>query len=338
MITLPELPTTLPLPELQFPVPSVIHPGADRIEEQLARWATDLHLLDDECAARRFAHAQFGRFSASCHPRAADLEVAAAWNALMWLVNDVIDEQQGSDEAMLDLAHDLLAQMPIYLHAPRPTQPMTRAMADLCRMAPTQSPHWRAQIASHFRTALACALQTRHHRAHPEEGNAGLQAYIRRRRQHSGTQMSLDLIELGHEVVPVIADSDLNLDIRLQAANITGWDNDLWSLPKDHNNNDPVNLVVVLFLSRGGTWEQALATATSMTEEAISDFFTACDDLRCARPLYGTDDSEWGQLEDYLTGLADWLAGTIRWHAESNRFWDTARIPWDQSERLLPGP
>ncbi|MEV2255600.1 hypothetical protein AB0I94_34420 [Streptomyces sp. NPDC050147] len=107
MTTLPELSGTLPLPDLQFPVSSMVHPDADRIEGHLTRWATDLHLLSDEAAARRFARAQFGRFAAYCHPHAANLETAAAWNALMWFIDDVIDEQQGSDEAMLDLAHDL---------------------------------------------------------------------------------------------------------------------------------------------------------------------------------------------------------------------------------------
>ncbi|MGV9884784.1 terpene synthase family protein [Streptomyces sp. NPDC003006] len=337
MTTLPDLPSTLPLPDLQFPVPSMVHPDADRIEGYLTRWATDLHLLSDEDAAQRLARAQLGGFAAYCHPRAADLELAAEWNALMWFIDDVIDEQQGSDEVMLDLAHDLLAQMPADLHAPRPTQPLTRAMADLwSRMAPAQSLHWRAQAVGHYRTALACALQTRDHRARPREGAADLAAYIRRRRQHSGTQMSLDLIELGHEVSPVIADSDLNLDIRLLAANITGWTNDLWSLPKDHHNTDPVNLVIVLFFARGGTWEQALATATAMTEDAIRDFFAACDDLRRARPLYGVGDSEWEYLEGYLTGIAEWLAGMVRWHAETGRYREIPQIPWDRSATPPP--
>ncbi|MEV2255253.1 hypothetical protein AB0I94_32590 [Streptomyces sp. NPDC050147] len=331
MTTLPELPGTLPLPDLQFPIPSMVHPGADRIEEQLARWATDLHLLSDEPAARRFARAQFGRFAAYTYPHAADLELVAGWNALMWFIDDVIDEQpqQDGDETMLDLAHDLLAQMPTDLKAPRPTHPLACAMADLwSRTAPSQSLHWRTRNTGHYRTALACGLQAHDHSARAKERAADLPAYIRRRREHSGTQLSLDLLELGHEVPPIIADSRLSLAIQLLAADVTGWTNDLWSLRKEHSNADSANLVIVLYLARGGTWEQALATATTMTEDAIRDFFTACDDLRRARPLYGVGESEWECLEGYLTGIAEWLAGMVRWHAETGRYWDTAPVPW----------
>jgi Terpene synthase family 2, C-terminal metal binding len=319
----PDLPGSLPPPDLRLPFPSSIHPDVDPVEDELLRWATDLDLLEDEADAQRFSRMKLGLFTGYAYPRTADLALLAKWNTLMWFIDDVIDERQnsGRDETVTRLALGLLAQLPVDMDAPRPTHPLTRAMADLwSAIAPPQSARWRARAADNYRAALACALTTCDDRAHPFTEPFGPATHIRRRREHSGVQMSIDVLDLGREVVPAIADSRMLLAVRGAACDIIGWTNDLWSLPKDHSRKDPVNLVIQLRHARQSTWQQALATATAMTEDAAGDFVTACDDLRQARPFYDVTSAEWDTLQDYLTGLTELTAGMVAWHAKTARY------------------
>ena len=81
MTTLPRVPEGLTLPEIWCPLAVEVHPDAGLVEDVLLAWATAFGLVADEAAARRFSLARYGVFTAYTFPHAADLPLAAQWNA-----------------------------------------------------------------------------------------------------------------------------------------------------------------------------------------------------------------------------------------------------------------
>lgn len=311
MTTPSRVPEGLTLPEIWCPLAVEVHPGAGLVEDVLLAWATTFGLVTGDAAAQRFALARYGVFTAYTSPHAADLPLAAQWNAFDWFVDDRLDEEGVGFE----FCRELLARMPLETEiAPSASpSPLPAALGDLWRRtAPKRSIEWRRRFTGHYRDWLACSVLARRHR-----GEVDLETYFRRRRIHSGVEMSFDLTEAcdDRELPPDLVASQPYRELRALANNAISWANDIYSIRKELENGDAGFLPALLVAGHGCDWPTALARSAEMIAAATRDFLTACDDLREVAPLYGT-----ACIEESIVILARWIAGSLRWHAESDRY------------------
>lgn len=311
------------VPALRGPVPVRMHPEADRVQESLLQWASFHGLFQSSRQRDGYAHSEFARFAGYTYPRVAALETVAWWHGHNWLVDDFLDRPRTEDAQAEALVADLLAQLPVDLtEGPKPKGALAAAAADLWRRtAPGRSPAWRSRYRAHYRDWLALSLRARPHR----QGRSALVSvptYIRRRRLHSGAEMTFDLLEVGHdrELPEAVVDSDLYRTVRFAANDAISWTNDLYSLPKDLAEGDADHLTAVVRQARGSTWGEAARKAARMVHEATADFMTACDDLRAMRGLYEVTDAQWDVVDDSLKDLALWISGSLYWHQHTPRY------------------
>lgn len=311
------------VPALHGPVEVRMHPEADRVQESLLQWASLHGLFRDSRQRERFAQSGFARFAGYTYPRVAALETVAWWHGHNWLVDDVLDDPRTDDAQAEALVADLLAQLPVDLvDRQKPEGPLATAAADLWRRtAPARSPAWRRRYRAHYRDWLALSLRARPYRQ-GRRALVSVPTYIRRRRLHSGAEMTFDLLEVGHnrELPETVASSDLYRMARFAANDAISWTNDLYSLPKDLAAGDADHLTAVVRQARGGTWSEAAGKAARMVHEATDDFLTACDDLRSMQGLYEVTDAQWEVVEDSLEDLALWISGSLHWHQYSPRY------------------
>ncbi|MFB8758055.1 terpene synthase family protein [Streptomyces nigra] len=316
-------PEDFAVPNLHGPVEVRLHPAADRVEESLLRWATLHGLFRDDRQRDRYARSGFGLFAGYTYPRVAALETVAWWHGHNWLVDDFLDHPRTEDAQAEALVSDLLAQLPVDLtQRQKPKGPLAAAAADLWRRtAPARSRAWRIRYRGHYRDWLALSLRARPHRQ-GRDAPVDVPTYVRRRRLHSGAEMTFDLLEVGHhrELPPAVADSDLYRMVRFAANDAISWTNDLYSLPKDLAEGDTDHLTAAVREARSGTWRDAADKVARMVQEATADFVTACRDLRAMRGLYDVTDAEWKAVEESLTDLALWISGSLHWHRHTPRY------------------
>jgi hypothetical protein len=316
----PELPPTLDIPAIWCPLPHRVHPEAEGADDRLLDWAKRFDVVRNDAAVKRFYAAGFGQFCAETYPRAVRLDLMSEWNAYNWVVDDLLDEGHTalSYDERVRMCRELMAQMPPDMHAPRAESPLFAAMADLWeRAARPMSLAWRKRFVAHYRDWLTSSLLP----ATPSD-RAQLSSFTRRRRIHSGCEMSFDLIETGNlsEVPELVTNCDTYETVRAAASDAICWTNDVYSIRKEIARGDYDHLVAFLRGAEHREWDEALDEALRMIEEATRDFLLAREDLRRLRPLFELSDEEWGRVEESLSDLGDWVSGSLHWHTWSPRY------------------
>ncbi|MDJ0343905.1 hypothetical protein QMK19_27745 [Streptomyces sp. H10-C2] len=326
--TAPELlPFTVDCPPIWCPIPVRMHPDAEGIDDHLLDWAKRSDLIRSRSAAERFHSAGFGEFAARVYPRATRLHLVAEWQAFNWIVDDRLDEGylEGSHQEREHIVHDLVAQMPLDLRAPRASGPLTAALSDLWqRTANHHSWAWRERFAAHYLDFLAFTLLPHSRPEGPAVPPSDVPTFVRRRRLNSGCEMSFDLIETANaqEVPAAVARSDAYRAVRLAANDVISWTNDMFSIRKETARGDQDHLAAVLRHSTGSTWQEALTRAAVMVEALTRDFLEASEDLRASRAVYGLGHAAWIPVDESLTDLGEWIAGSLSWHQWSPRYKD----------------
>ncbi len=323
--TAPELPVTIDFPSIWCPIPARVHPDVAGIDDHLLDWARRFDLIREEPAASRFHSAGFGQFAASVYPRALQLQLVAEWQGHNWIVDDRIDEGHAVDgpEERRRLARELIAQMPLDLHPPRPSGPLAAALSDLWqRTAKPFSYAWRTRYVAHYRDFLAFTILPHSGPDQSRLSEPELHAFIRRRRLNSGCEMSFDLVEVANlrEVPAIVADSDSYRAVRVAANDVISWTNDIFSLRKESVRGDLDHLSAVLRNAMRTDWQEALKQSADMVAALTRDFLDACEDLRAMRPVYDLDDAAWETVEESLTDLGEWISGSLYWHWWSPRY------------------
>ena len=103
-------------------------------------------------------------------------------------------------------------------------------------------------------------------------------AMARRRRLHSGVEMSVDLNELSdHRELPDdLVQSQWYQELRIAANNVISWTNDVYSLAKEVRFGDFGSLPGALNAA-GMSWRVSLTRTVAMIAEATRDFVAWVD-------------------------------------------------------------
>ncbi|WP_370418426.1 hypothetical protein AB8O64_07020 [Streptomyces sp. QH1-20] len=319
------MPSELAVPEIWCPIPVRVHPESATAEERLLAWCLEHDLLRSEAAIERFKGCRYGTFVAYTYPDVVDLDLMCQWNAVNFLLDDLIDETAPADG--LDLARGLLAQLTVGVplpEAPKPASPLEAAQRDIWeRAASRRSLDWQLRVVGHTRDWLASTvLQSTRHGA---DAIPSTEAFCRSRRLHSGQTMSLDYIEAGldRELPADLANSDPYREMVAAVNDAIGWHNDAFSVEKELARGDYDLLPAVLAHNEKMPWPQAIARTGTMSEAATREFVGAAEDLRAMGPLFA---SAPGSIEDAITWYGAWLSGSLHWHRRSGRYSDVVVV------------
>lgn len=296
-------------------------PGDARAEQAGAAvlvWARDLGLVTDADEEKRLAAMRLGEFACVAVPgvSARDLELTAQWAAFICLVDDRFDRRRVDVRpeeagAVFDGLLGVLCG-----RAARPSSGAEHALDDLWwRTAPRMSPQWRERFVADYRDF---ALATREEAAdRTERGRLGLGDYVLRRRRTITALPMADVLECTARAPwPGLPGGvDLMSALRLAAADVAGWTNDLVSA-EDDLREDRDNLVTVLSRERACSPRSAREQVTRMRDRRLEDFHALAASLT-AMAAPGT---ERDRVRSFVNTLGSFVAATLYWLGVTDRF------------------
>ncbi len=261
---------------------------------------------------------RLGEFASATVPEASarDMELTAQWAAFICLVDDRFDRRRGDvhPEEVAALFNRLVAV--ITKGAAGPGSGFEQALDDLWRRtAPRMSTQWRERFVADYRDfALATREEAadRTYRVRP-----GLSVYILRRRRTITALPMADVLECtaGAPWPGLPGGEDLMSALRLAAADVAGWTNDLVSA-EDDLREDRDNLVTVLSRERFCTPYSAREQVTQMRDHRLKDFHVLATSLT-AMAAPGT---ERDGVRRFVAALESFVAATLYWLGVTDRF------------------
>jgi hypothetical protein len=293
-------------------------------------WARDLGLLAGAFEEKRLEAMRLGEFAGLTVPGASagDLELTAQWAAFICLVDDRFDRSRVDihPEAIASLFNRLLDVI-TGGGAAASGSGIEQALDNLWqRTAPRMSTQWRERFVADYRDF---ALAT-HEEAvgRTDQIRLGLIDYVLRRRRTITALPMADVLECTADAAwpGLSGGEDIMGALRLAAADVAGWTNDLVSA-EDDLREDRDNLVTVLGRERGCSLSSAREQVTGMRNDRVRDFHALAASLT-AMAAPGT---ERDRVRRYAAALGSFVAATLHWLGVTHRF-DARWSP------LRPGP
>ncbi|MGW0547841.1 terpene synthase family protein [Streptomyces altiplanensis] len=285
--------------------------------------------MTDAVEEERLAAMRLGEFSDLTVPGASacDLELTAQWAAFICLVDDRLDRSRVDvhPQEVAALFNGLLDVM-IDGGAAGSGSRFEQALGDLWRRtALRMSTRWRERFVADYRDF---ALATREEAADRTGGaRLGLSDYILRRRRTITALPMADVLECtaGAPWPGLPGGENLMSALRLAAADVVGWTNDLVSA-EDDLRGERDNLVTVLSRERGCSLRSAREKVMRMRDHRLEDFRALAASLT-ALAAPGTEPDG---VRSYVAALGSFVAATLHWLGVTDRFdarWSLGRRP-----------
>ncbi|MFF7601627.1 terpene synthase family protein [Streptomyces mirabilis] len=294
--------------------------GDDRAEETGAAvlaWAQHLQLVTDTFEEQRLVAMRLGEFAALIVPEASvcDLELTARWAAFICLVDDRFDRGGlGSRPDEVGALFSRLLDVMDQGHATGSDSGIEAALDDLWRRtAPRMSMQWRDRFLADYRDfALATREEATSHR---DRIRLRLRDYVLRRRRTITALPMADILECTTGAPwPGLPEARMRA-LRLAAADVAGWTNDLVSAEDDLLEGRD-NLVTVLGRERRCSLSSAREQVTRMRDRRLQDFHALAASLT-AEAAPGTERE---MVRRYVAGLESFVAATLHWLGVTGRF------------------
>ncbi len=309
---------TVPAPVVFCPFPPRISPHVARLERYAVAWATRHGFLGDQWTRAAFARARFASLMARAYPEAdqTDLRLTVSWLTFTFMLDDHLETALGcSPQRQRELADQVVA----YLvgDGPSPTalgRPLAGALDDVwTRTRARTGVAWRARFVrnvAEYLAANAWEADNRSRRRIPPVGE-----YLRMRRHSAACAMFFDLVE-------ALAGADADTEpfteaglalLRLHAANVVAWFNDLVSWRKEAADGDPHNLVLVVRHGLRLSLADAVRHVVARHDQEVRAFLAARDRFwpqLSARP----------EIRRAVEGLECWIRANVDWSRESGRY------------------
>ncbi|MFD9621957.1 terpene synthase family protein [Streptomyces virginiae] len=292
-----------------------IHPEVKRVNRKSVTWAEEMGiisadqmgLLESEkiawLTARGFPDLDFDV-----------LQMATDWTVLFCLLDDHIENLQGSDSVMNFLAEVL--QVLKYGTCPSGALGdcgFLRAAGDLHRrFFAIGSTEWIEQLIQRV-GALFSAFHEESVRRHAGKPSS-LADYLRLREETVGLQVLFEFFYLKGTNVEGSTPSSCfrSRDLSRQASRIVGMENDIFTIGKELDSGDQSNVILSIMTELDVSIRVAMDEAVRMYEMEISSFAIKCRNLKF--------DSDESSLGAYALMLTDWINGHSIWARETARY------------------
>jgi hypothetical protein len=303
-------PTT---PRLYGPSRSCISPHADQVEAGNLDWLNRQSVSPTLSAAVRASRGRFGRLAARAYPDASleGLRIAADWLTWLFLHDDLLDKGVIASDAraMRVLVDDQISALSDP-RSPRSVDPLTNALADLCkRMMAMSSPRWMTRFRSHVLDYFEASLWKAENSTYGRVPD--LRTYLRLRDLTGPVRTCFDIHELIHgTVLPVAARCHPTILRMLQLTNrAICWSNDLSSIGQPRATGDAHNIVTVLQHDAGLQLDDAIAEAARMHDDAVHSLESY--EQRLIESEISPD------VEPLVASLKRWIQANLDWSAET---------------------
>ncbi|WP_314249796.1 terpene synthase family protein [Streptomyces kutzneri] len=292
----------------------------DPVAELLLRWARHEGVVSDADGERRLAAMRLEVLAGGAlpHSTAADVALTAQWAAFICWVDDEID-RRGMGTQAGDLEGFTAPLRRVLTAGGEPATPGRHAgvLTQLLeRTDPGQRGQWRKRFAAHYTDFLdATEEEVALRRAGTHLSPA---AYVKLRRRTITVLPMLDVLErTGHTALVEDPGVDTELtDLRLAAADIAGWANDLASEADDQAVGQD-NLVTVLARHNRSSADTARPRVAAMIQHRHTILTTTASSLRAVR---GLPQDRREELRRYVDLVERFTAATLHWLAVTGRF------------------
>ncbi|TXS42025.1 hypothetical protein EAO72_15395 [Streptomyces sp. or43] len=292
-------------------------------------WAREQGLVTDAGEEKRLAAMRLGAFACVAVPgtSAQDVELTAQWAAFICLVDDRFD-RRGVDvrpEEAGALFDGLLGV--IGGGAAWPSGGVERALDDLWRRtAPRMSAQWRERFVADYRDFALATLEEASDRTN--RARLGLDDYVLRRRRTITALPMADVLECTARAPwpGLPGGEELMSALRLAAADVAGWANDLVSA-EDDLREDRDNLVTVLSRERACSPRSAREQVTRIRDRRLEDFHV----LAASLTAMAAPGSERDRVRSFVTALGSFVAATLYWLGVTDRF----DVGWSPGHRSM---
>ncbi|WP_406320767.1 terpene synthase family protein [Streptomyces sp. NBC_01637] len=297
-------------------------------------WARDLRLVLDVGEEDRLAAMRLDEFASFIVPGAdaAERDLTAQWAAFICLVDDRFDRSGlGSrpDEVRV-LFGRLLGVFTAGGTADVHSGPVA-ALDDLWRRtAPRMPPQWRVRFVADYRDfALATCEEAAGRNA---RGRLALCDYLALRRRTITALPMADIVECTASAPwPDLPGGDTRLrTLRLAAADVAGWTNDLVSAEEDLR-TERENVVTVWGREHGCSLSTARERVVRMRDNRLRDFHTLAAALAAGEGVPGPDRVP---VRRYVWALGSFVSATLLWLGVTGRF----EARWMPARHGVPTP
>ena len=299
------------------PVPPINthHPG---IRRETDHWLESVGLTDKPGRLEKHRRIDVPLFAAMAYPTASrdHLLLAHDWMAWLFEYDDQFDD--GEDGHSTDRARHLRDSLLSILRDSPPDVPrrtLHSGLSDIwSRLRTTASPRVQARFAGHVSDYLeSYEWETRNRR----DGVCPDVAEYLEKRQHTGAaHPCFDLIV---PAAGVLEDHVDWADPRLRrleylSSEIITLSNDLVSFPKEAEQGDVHNIVLILMRRQGHSAPEAIGQTVELLKSRLKDFAREAGDLNRSPRSMNTDTTR------YVHGLRTWYLANYFWSLRCGRF------------------
>jgi len=209
--------------------------------------------------------------------------------------------------------------------APTPTDPTTRALADLwSRTAPAMSHGWRCRFRAAVDELVAGHLQELRSR-----GVSNPFEYLEMKRKTAGGHLAACLAEFGHGTeLPAAVASGPTIRSLVDAANDSALLlNDIFSYEREASApGETTNMVAVLRKFLGCDAQRAVEATNDMLTERIRQFEHIAD-VEIPEMCRELDPADCQIVSGFVENMRDWLPGWLEWHKRAARYAGNGTAP-----------
>lgn len=316
---------------VRIPFPARLNLHAERARQHTLQWAQSVGLLTGDVATAEYDALRLDRLMAYFYPdaRAADLELAADFNAWFFIFDDQFDTDLGTRPAQVrQLVADLAATMAPEeaahgaAEAVRPGDgPLVHAFRDIWRRSTAGTDQgWRLRFGAHWRAYMSAHEAEARHRT--ADRLPSLEGFLDVRRESIGVRPCLDFAErCGGYALP---DEVYGLPALREMRQITGdvviFVNDIVSLVKELAAGDVNNSVVVHRAHKGCTVEESVEHVSGLANARTDRFVRLAAALPEALVLRGVPRETRDHVAHYVDGMRHVMAGNLTWSLATARY------------------
>lgn len=304
------------VPNLYCPCEPGMSQHVEAMNQSTLQWAQQFQLLSSEAALERFKKANFALLTARAFPITENLEAMFAVNDFttwLFLFDDQVDEGlDGKKEEYLEVLTAKLIEVmmsdSIDAAGYAATLPLAAGLSDVWqRLRPLGDTAWQTRFAnrvSEYLQACVWEAKNREQRLFPT-----IEQYTVARIYTGAVFTQLELIEAMYDIkLPrTIMQHEIVQQLAWATAQLLAFSNDIFSAPKEMEQNDVHNLVILIQNERKVSFQEALLLAADLHDSTMRTF----EALEQWLPSF--DDAVNEQLRRYVLGLRYWIRANFDW-------------------------
>ncbi|HVI44641.1 MAG TPA: hypothetical protein VM802_07220 [Chitinophaga sp.] len=305
---------TAQLPGLSCPFPGNMNPFVKKSDLHTASWVRKLNLVTDHSVWQGYQQQKFTWMVARMFPNASlfALNIASDFNTLLFLWDDEIDRISGDghSEGFEMLVRRILDILKGKSNpAAEAASPILIAMRDIWkRMQQLGDTPWQQRFAKSLQAAFTANSWRMQH---VTDLNAiSLEEYMEYRPGIGGANFFVDLAEIMENVhLPEHYYADpLVKKLAAYCSRTICWANDIFSFPKELEQGDELNLVMMMKNKKQLPLEDAITAAVAVHDNEIQEFLHTAEVLLALSPA-----SDRPLLGRYILMLEHMMEGNISW-------------------------